>query len=84
MLNPKPSADTKSLDDLQKINVLEDEFGNFHLKNLSKHLARTEEEALNLLYFGNCHQQINETLLNKVLKQLCCIPNNDNNNNTET
>lgn len=32
--------------------MLEDEHGNFHLKNLSMHPAESEEEALNFLFLG--------------------------------
>ena len=32
-----PSHETKALEDLPKITLLEDEHGNFHLKNLSMH-----------------------------------------------
>ena len=46
------STETKALEDLPKVVMLEDEHGNFHLKNLSLHPALTEEEALNLLFMG--------------------------------
>jgi kinesin family protein 6/9 len=46
------SHETKVLEDLPKVVMLEDEHGNFHLKNLSLHAALTEEEALNLLFRG--------------------------------
>jgi kinesin family protein 6/9 len=46
------SAETKALEELPKVVMLEDEHGNFHLKNLSLHAALTEEDALNLLFRG--------------------------------
>ena len=44
-----PSHETKGLDDLPRVSLLEDSDGKIHLKNLSSQLARDEEEALNLL-----------------------------------
>lgn len=46
------SHETKALEDLPKVTMLEDEHGNFHLKNLTLHPALAEEEALNLLFMG--------------------------------
>lgn len=56
----------KSLEDLPKVKILEDEHGNYHLKNLSMHLAETEEEALNLLFLGDTNRAIAETPMNQV------------------
>ena len=36
--------------------MLEDEHGNFHLKNLSMHPAESEEDALNLLFMGDTNR----------------------------
>lgn len=63
-----PSQETKSLEDLPKVALLEDEHGNFHLKNLSMHVAETEEEALNLLFLGDTNRAIAETPMNMVIK----------------
>lgn len=46
------SHESKALEDLPKVSMLEDEHGNFHLKNLTLHPAVTEEEALELLWMG--------------------------------
>jgi hypothetical protein len=46
--------------------LLEDEHGNFHLKNLSMHPAESEEEALNLLFLGDANRAIAETPMNMV------------------
>ncbi len=61
-----PSHDTKALEDLPKVSILEDEHGNFHLKGLSLHPANTEEEALNLLFMGDTNRAIAETPMNLV------------------
>jgi kinesin family protein 6/9 len=61
-----PSHETKALEDLPKISLLEDEHGNFHLKNLSMHLAESEEVALNLLFLGDTNRAIAETPMNMV------------------
>ncbi len=60
------AKESKALEDLPKVVMLEDEHGNFHLKNLSMHLADTEEEALNLLFLGDTNRAIAETPMNLV------------------
>lgn len=60
------SHNTKALDDLQKVTMLEDAYGNYHLKNLSMHEANTEIEALDLLFQGETNRAIAETPMNMV------------------
>ena len=60
------SHDTKALEDLPKVKMLEDEHGNFHLKNLSLHPVASEEDALNLLFLGDTNRAIAETPMNLV------------------
>jgi hypothetical protein len=60
------SQDSKSLEDLPKVSILEDEHGNYHLKNLSMHPAENEDEALNLLFLGDTNRAIAETPMNMV------------------
>lgn len=61
-----PTHETKSLEDLPKVTMLEDEHGNYHLKNLSMNVADTEEDALNLLFMGDTNRAIAETPMNMV------------------
>jgi kinesin family protein 6/9 len=61
-----PSHETKALEDLPKVTMLEDDAGNFHFKNLSLHVADSEEEALNLLFTGDTNRAIAETPMNMV------------------
>jgi kinesin family protein 6/9 len=68
-----PSHETKSLEDLPKISLLEDEHGNFHLKNLSLHTAENEEDALNLLFMGDTNRAIAETPMNMASSRSHCI-----------
>jgi kinesin family protein 6/9 len=63
ILDPQES---KALEDLPKVTILEDEHGNYHLKNLSMHLAESEEDALNLLFLGDANRAIAETPMNMV------------------
>lgn len=63
------AAETKALEDLPKVVMLEDEHGNFHLKNLSMRPAETEEEALNLLFLGDTNRAVAETPMNMVGRQ---------------
>lgn len=61
------SQNSKTLEELPKVQMLEDEYGNFHLKNLSLQVAETEEDALNLLFHGDTNRAIAETPMNLVL-----------------
>jgi len=71
-----PSHETKSLEDLPKVIMLEDTYGNYHLKNLSMHPANNEEEALNLLFTGDTNRAIAETPMNMVsLTHMQCLSN---------
>lgn len=67
------SHETKSLEDLPKVHMLEDEHGNFHLKNLSMHSADNEEDALNLLFMGDTNRAIAETPMNMASSRSHCI-----------
>ena len=62
-----------ALEDLPKVHMLEDEHGNFHLKNLSMHLANSEEDALNLLFMGDTNRAIAETPMNMASSRSHCI-----------
>jgi len=68
-----PSHETKSLEDLPKVQMLEDEHGHFHLKNLSMHPADSEEDALNLLFMGDTNRAIAETPMNMASSRSHCI-----------
>lgn len=68
-----PSQETKALEDLPKVSILEDEHGNFHLKGLSMHVAETEEAALNLLFLGDTNRAIAETPMNLASSRSHCI-----------
>ena len=46
--------------------MLEDEHGNFHMKNLSMHPIDSEEEALDLLFMGDTNRTVAETSMNLV------------------
>ena len=60
----EPSHETKGLEDLPKVSLQEDTEGRIHLKNLSAQVARSEEEALNLLFVGDTNRMISETPMN--------------------
>ena len=62
-----------ALEDLPKVHMLEDEHGNFHLKNLSMHVANNEEDALNLLFMGDTNRAIAETPMNMASSRSHCI-----------
>jgi kinesin family protein 6/9 len=51
---------------LPRVTLLEDEEGDCHLRNLSMHLVRSEEEALNLLFLGDTNRAISATAMNQV------------------
>jgi len=68
-----PSHESKALEDLPKVSILEDEHGSFHLKNLSMNAADTEEDALNLLFMGDTNRAIAETPMNMASSRSHCI-----------
>ena len=44
-----PGRDISGLQDLPRVQAMEDEDGGVHLRNLALHKAASEEEALNLV-----------------------------------
>lgn len=70
-----PSHETKGLEDLPKVSLLEDTDGKIHLRNLSTQTARTEEEALNLLFVGDTNRMISETPMNMASSRSHCARN---------
>ncbi|GLE04744.1 hypothetical protein PINS_up013723 [Pythium insidiosum] len=74
LLDPQhDAAKTKSLEDLPKVSMLEDEDGNCHLRNLSMHLVHSEEDALNLLFLGDTNRAVSETPMNLASSRSHCI-----------
>ena len=59
--------------DMQKVNMLEDEDGVFHFRNLSVHPVASEEEALNYLFIGDTNRAIGETDMNQSSSRSHCI-----------
>lgn len=53
--------------------MLEDEDGNYHLKNLSMHPVSCEEDALNCLFLGDTNRAISETDMNQASSRSHCI-----------
>ncbi|DAZ95027.1 TPA: hypothetical protein N0F65_003744 [Lagenidium giganteum] len=72
LLDPNHES-TKSLEDLPRVSMLEDEDGNCHLRNLSMHLVHTEEDALNLLFLGDTNRAVSETAMNLASSRSHCI-----------
>mmetsp|Transcript_15561 Transcript_15561/g.39417 ORF Transcript_15561/g.39417 Transcript_15561/m.39417 type:complete len:644 (-) Transcript_15561:874-2805(-) len=68
-----PNHETKKLEDLPKVSMMQDADGNMHLRNLSAHLANNEEEALNLLFLGDTNRMICETPMNPNSSRSHCI-----------
>ena len=68
-----PSHETKGLEDLPKVSLQEDHDGRIHLRNLSAQVARSEEEALNLLFVGDTNRMISETPMNMASSRSHCI-----------
>ncbi|KAK1942247.1 Kinesin-like protein KIF6 [Phytophthora citrophthora] len=72
LLDPNHES-TKSLDDLPRVAMLEDEDGNCHLRNLSMHPVTSEEDALNLLFLGDTNRAVSETAMNLASSRSHCI-----------
>lgn len=67
------SQQVTALEDLPKVTMLEDEHGNFHLKNLTVHPVTTEVEALDLLFYGDTNRAVAETPMNLASSRSHCI-----------
>ena len=67
------SAETRALEELPRVSLMEDEDGNVHLRGLSMHLVASEEEALNLLFLGDTNRAIAETPMNMASSRSHCI-----------
>ncbi|RLN31631.1 hypothetical protein BBJ28_00015685, partial [Nothophytophthora sp. Chile5] len=72
LLDPNHES-TKSLEDLPRVAMLEDEDGNCHLRNLSMHPVVAEEDALNLLFLGDTNRAVSETAMNLASSRSHCI-----------
>uniref|UniRef100_K3WW28 Kinesin-like protein n=1 Tax=Globisporangium ultimum (strain ATCC 200006 / CBS 805.95 / DAOM BR144) TaxID=431595 RepID=K3WW28_GLOUD len=72
LLDPNHES-TKTLEDLPRVTMLEDEDGNCHLRNLSMHLVHSEEDALNLLFLGDTNRAVSETAMNATSSRSHCI-----------
>ncbi|KAK9868874.1 hypothetical protein WJX84_006396 [Apatococcus fuscideae] len=68
-----PDRDVRSLEDLPRVHVMEDDDGAAHMRNLSSHRAASEEDALNLLFLGDTNRTISETPLNQASSRSHCI-----------
>jgi len=68
-----PSHENKKLSDLPRVKMMEDEYGNFKLLNISTLPVATEEEALNLLFVGDTNRMICETPTNDTSSRSHCI-----------
>ncbi len=56
----------RPLEEWNKVQLLDDRDGDLHLKNLRVYEAKTEQEALNLLFLGNINRVTSETPMNQV------------------
>ncbi|OQV20812.1 Kinesin-like protein KIF6 [Hypsibius exemplaris] len=61
------------LEDLTKIQLLEDADQNIHLRNLSVHRARSESEAMAILAIGEANRVMAETPINQTSTRSHCI-----------
>ncbi|XP_029317068.1 kinesin-like protein KIF6 [Cottoperca gobio] len=61
------------LEDLPKVQIMEDPAQNIHLRNLSLQQSANEEEALNLLFLGDTNRMIAETPMNQASTRSHCI-----------
>jgi kinesin family protein 6/9 len=68
-----PSQESKALEELPRVSLMEDEDGNVHLRGLSMHMASSEEEALNLLFLGDTNRAIAETPMNMASSRSHCV-----------
>ncbi|KRX01515.1 P-loop containing nucleoside triphosphate hydrolase [Pseudocohnilembus persalinus] len=53
------------LESWNKINLMEDDFGNIHLKNVSVHSCSEEQQCIDLLMMGSFIRQVSSTPMNQ-------------------
>jgi len=68
-----PDHETRDLEDLPRVLLQEDDAGRIALKGLNRHLAGSEEEALNLLFLGDTNRMIAETPMNMASSRSHCV-----------
>ncbi|CAL5230078.1 g13535 [Coccomyxa viridis] len=68
-----PAEETRVVEDLPRVHIMEDEDGRLHMRNLSLHAVASEEEALNLLFLGETNRTISETPMNMASSRSHCI-----------
>lgn len=68
-----PAHEGTALEGLPRVTLQEDEEGRVHARGLSRRPARTEEEALNLLFLGDTNRAIAETPMNMASSRSHCI-----------
>ncbi|XP_017762642.1 PREDICTED: kinesin-like protein KIF6 [Eufriesea mexicana] len=61
------------LEDLPRINILEDEFGRLHTRNLSFHSVKNVDDAFELLLLGNNNRVTADTPMNRQSSRSHCI-----------
>jgi len=66
-------AESTTLEEMQRVHLMEDESGNYHFKNLSIHPVSNEEDALNKLFIGDTNRAIGETEMNQASSRSHCI-----------
>lgn len=62
-----------SMEQWTKIQLYEDLYGNLHLKNLSIHQVRTEQDGIDLLMMGNFIRHVSATPMNMASSRSHCI-----------
>jgi kinesin family protein 6/9 len=63
----------QSMDTWTKIQLYEDQYGNLHMKNLSIHQVRSEQDGIDLLMMGNFIRQVSSTPMNLASSRSHCI-----------
>jgi len=63
----------KPLEEWTKVQLLDDDLGELHLRNLRVYEAKSEEDALNLLFLGNVNRVTSETPMNQASSRSHCI-----------
>lgn len=68
-----PGFSSGRIEDLKKVQLLEDAANQIHTKNLTVHPIKSEDEAMQLLYLGDHNRIIAETPMNEASTRSHCI-----------
>ena len=63
----------KPLEEWSKIQLMDDDYGDLHLRNLRVYEVASDRDALNLLFLGNVNRMTSDTPMNQASSRSHCV-----------